>query len=54
MAGYNWSLRIFLILDEFDDDDLNNDDLFSIGKKVKIELADMDYTLMETRAGKRL
>jgi len=31
-------------LDEFDDDDLNNDDLFSIGKKVKIELADMDYT----------
>lgn len=30
-------------IDEYDDDDLNNDDLFSIGKKVKIELADMDY-----------
>lgn len=30
-------------LDEFEDDDLNEDNLFSIGKKVKIELADMDY-----------
>ena len=30
-------------VDEYDDDDLNNDDLFSIGKKVKIDLADMDY-----------
>ena len=29
--------------EEYDDDDFNNDDLFSIGKKVKIELADMDY-----------
>lgn len=30
-------------VDEYDDDDLNNEDLFSIGKKVKIDLADMDY-----------
>lgn len=29
--------------EEYDDDDFNNDDLFSIGKKVNIELADMDY-----------
>lgn len=31
-------------VDEYDDDDLNNEDLFTIGKKVKIDLADMDYT----------
>ena len=30
-------------MDEFDSDDLNNDDLFTFGKKVKIDLADMDY-----------
>lgn len=30
-------------LDEYDDDDRNTDDLFSFGKKVKIDLADMDY-----------
>ncbi len=30
-------------VDEFDDEDQNSDDLFSFGKKVKIELADMDY-----------
>lgn len=30
-------------IDEFDDDDLNGEDLSSIGKKVKIDLADMDY-----------
>jgi len=29
--------------DEYDDDDQNGEDLFTIGKKVKIELADMDY-----------
>ena len=29
-------------IDEFDNDDQNADDLFSFGKKVKIELADMD------------
>lgn len=28
---------------EFDDEDQNTDDLFSFGRKVKIELADMDY-----------
>jgi len=27
---------------EFDDDDLNTDDIFSVGKKVKIKLEDMD------------
>jgi len=30
-------------IDEFDDEDQNGDDLFTFGKKVKIELADMDY-----------
>ena len=30
-------------MDEFDDEDKNTDDLFSFGKKVKIDLADMDY-----------
>ena len=30
-------------VDDFDPDDQDNDDLFSIGKKVKIDLADMDY-----------
>ena len=29
--------------DDFDNDDQNSDELFSFGKKVKIELADMDY-----------
>jgi len=28
---------------EYDEDDQNSDELFSIGKKVKIDLADMDY-----------
>lgn len=28
---------------EYDEDDRNSDDLFSFGKKVKIDLADMDY-----------
>lgn len=28
---------------DYDEDDQNNDDLFTIGKKVKIDLADMDY-----------
>lgn len=32
-------------IDEFDDDDLNGEDFTSIGRKVKIELADMDYVL---------
>lgn len=30
-------------VDDFDNDDQNGDELFSFGKKVKIELADMDY-----------
>ena len=30
-------------IDEYDEDDRNSDDLFSFGKKVKIDLADMDY-----------
>ena len=30
-------------VDEFDGEDQNNDDLFSFGKKVKINLTDMDY-----------
>ena len=30
-------------IDEFDAEDQNSDELFSFGKKVKIELADMDY-----------
>ncbi len=29
--------------DEFDDDDQNSGELFSVGKKVRIEIADMDY-----------
>lgn len=28
---------------DYDEDDQNNDDFFTIGKKVKIDLADMDY-----------
>ena len=30
-------------VDEFDDEDQNTDDLFSFGRKIKIDLADMDY-----------
>lgn len=30
-------------IDEYDEDDRNSDDIFSFGKKVKIDLADMDY-----------
>jgi len=30
-------------IDEFDDEDQNGEELFTFGKKVKIELADMDY-----------
>lgn len=30
-------------LDDYDEDDRNSDDLFSFGKKVRIDLADMDY-----------
>ena len=30
-------------IDELDDEDQNTDDLFSFGRKIKIDLADMDY-----------
>ena len=30
-------------IDEYDEDDRNSDNLFSFGKKVKIDLSDMDY-----------
>jgi SNF2 family DNA or RNA helicase len=30
-------------IDEFDGDDQNSNDLFTIGKKIKIDIADMDY-----------
>ncbi len=30
-------------IDEFDDEDQNNDEIFSIGKKIKIDIGDMDY-----------
>lgn len=30
-------------IEEFDSDDQNTDDLFTFGRKIKIELADMDY-----------
>lgn len=30
-------------IDEFDDEDQNTDDLFSFGRKIKIDLSDMDY-----------
>ena len=30
-------------IDEFDSEDQNGDELFTFGKKVKIEIGDMDY-----------
>lgn len=36
-------LKDFSNIDEFDDDDQNNDELFSFGKKIKINIGDMDY-----------
>lgn len=43
----NTSLRLELTdisnLDEFDEDDMSSDELFTFGRKVKIDLADMDY-----------
>jgi hypothetical protein len=41
-ARVNIGLSDITSIDEFDDDQ-NQDDLFSIGKNVKIDLADMDY-----------
>ena len=42
-TSVNLDLTDISQVDEFDDEDQNTDDLFSFGKKVKIDLADMDY-----------
>lgn len=42
-SSVNLNLTDISNMDEFDDEDQNTDDLFSFGKKVKIDLADMDY-----------
>lgn len=42
-SSKNLDLTDISNLDEYDDDDRNSDDLFSFGKRVKIDLADMDY-----------
>ena len=42
-SSVNLDLTDISNVDEFDDEDQNTDDLFSLGKKVKIDLADMDY-----------
>jgi Superfamily II DNA/RNA helicases, SNF2 family len=42
-SGVNLELTDISNIDEFDDEDQNRDELFAFGKKVKIELGDMDY-----------
>lgn len=42
-TSVNLDLTDISNVDEFDEEDQNTDDLFSLGKKVKIDLADMDY-----------
>ncbi|WP_418816820.1 helicase-related protein [Pseudoruminococcus massiliensis] len=42
-SSVNLDLTDISNVDEFDDEDQNTDDIFSLGKKVKIDLADMDY-----------
>ncbi len=42
-SGTTLALTDISDMDEFDAEDQNSDDLFSFGKKVKIDLADMDY-----------
>lgn len=42
-SGTTLDLMDISDMDEFDAEDQNSDDLFSFGKKVKIDLADMDY-----------
>lgn len=42
-VSVNLELTDISNIDEFDAEDQNGDELFSFGKKVKIELADMDY-----------
>lgn len=43
-SSVNFELTDITDVDEFDSED-QNDDIFSIGKKVKIDIADMDYVL---------
>lgn len=42
-SGTTLALTDISDMDEFDAEDQNSNDLFSFGKKVKIDLADMDY-----------
>lgn len=42
-SGTTLALTDISDMDEFDAEDQNSDDLFSFGKKVKIDLTDMDY-----------
>ena len=42
-SGMTLDLTDISDMDEFDAEDQNSDDLFSFGRKVKIDLADMDY-----------
>ena len=42
-SGLNLDLTDISDIDEFDDEDQNTEDLFSLGRKVKIDLVDMDY-----------
>ena len=42
-SSLNLDLTDISEIDEFDDEDQNTEDLFSLGRKVKIDLADMDY-----------
>jgi hypothetical protein len=42
-TSLNLDLTDISQVDEFDDEDQNTDELFTFGKKVKIDLADMDY-----------
>jgi SNF2 family DNA or RNA helicase len=42
-TGIKLDLMDISNIDEYDEDDQNGDEFFSIGKKVRIDLADMDY-----------
>ena len=42
-SNVNLDLTDIYSINEYDEDDQNNDELFCIGKKVKIDLSDMDY-----------
>ena len=44
-SGTTLDLTYISDVDEFDAEDQNSDELFSFGRKVKIDLADMDYDL---------